>query len=524
MEEARLNPSGRARALDRLGAETFDLVVVGGGVVGCGIAVDAASRGLSVALLEREDFASGASGKSSRLVHGGLRYLAQLELRLVREALAERAVLLEHVAPHLVRPIRFLYPLAHRRFERLYVGAGLLLYDGLGEGGALPRHRTLGREETLTIAPGLDHGVGGAFEYWDAAVDDARLTLSLARTAAGLGAAIVSRIEVTGYVSESGSVVGVHGVDHESGETVRVNARHVVVAAGAATEELQSLATNRPALRMTPSKGTHILIPRERFASEAAIITRTAESVLFLIPWSEHWLIGTTDTPWRGDRNRPVATRAEISYLLAQANRTVEEPLYAADVVAAYAGIRPLVGGAGVSTARISREHVIVRPLAGLTLVAGGKLTTYRLIARDAVNGVGRALGVTLPRSRTDTVQLAGVRRAADIEQLMAEDSALAETLPGTPYTRAEIVYAATHEGALRLEDVLARRTHIAIETPDHGVGIAPVVAELVAPLLGWPPQRVADEVARYSTLAAKETPQVIFASSTAECSISSPL
>jgi len=533
---ARLDPSTRSRAIADAAGGGLDLVVVGGGVVGCGIAVDAAARGLTVALFERDDLGAGASGRTSKLVHGGLRYLERLDLRLVREALHERSVLLRN-AGDLVAPIRFLLPVARRGVASGSVGAGLTLYDALaGRRSPLPRHRRLDSRELHEAAPGLDARLVGGFEFWDATVDDARLTVTLARTAATLGARIASRVEVTGLLRAGGRVVGVRAVDRLSGDEVEARAPLVVCAVGAETTLLQRRLAATPVVPTAPSKGAHVVVPRELVDSSAALITRTSDSVLFAIPWNDHWLLGTTDTPWRNPAVQPTATEEDARYLLDQANRILARPLELGDVVAGYAGTRPLVAASGAAaTARLSRRHAVVRSSDGLVVVAGGKLTTYRLLARDAVDAaLGPRAARSLP-SPTEALPLVGQEQTPATEQpatallppasadrlrrrygtLVAEvldpardDPALLDPLPGAPgYLVAEVLYAATHEGALDLEDVLARRTHVAIETRDHGVRAAEVAARLVSPALGWDEARIQRSVASYRSLVAATSP-----------------
>jgi glycerol-3-phosphate dehydrogenase len=468
---ARLDPATRTAAIAAAVEEPSDLLVIGGGVVGCGIALDAAARGLDVTLLERDDLAAGASGASSRLVHGGVRYLERLELALIREALHERALLLTRTAPHLVRPLRFLYPFERRR-EAAYVGAGLTLYDALaGRQRRLPRHRRRGRAALRGLAPRF----AGALEYWDACVDDAALTVALARTAAGLGVRVATRVEAVALVCEQDRVAGVRAVDKLTGAELEVRARTVVAAAGAEAEAVQRLATDRPPVRLRPSKGVHLLVPRERIDADAAVIARTAESVLFLIPWHEHWLVGTTDAPWEGVGMRPTATSEDVEYLLAEANRVLVRPLRTDDVVATYAGVRPLVDGNANGTAKLSREHVVARVADGFFVVAGGKLTTYRVTASDAVDAVAPGT-----HSRTAGLRLAEAERRETLEE------------------RAR--YAVSHEGALEPEDVLVRRLRLLDADRE--------TSELV--------QRVvADELARYDSTTRS-------ANSTARRSISS--
>jgi glycerol-3-phosphate dehydrogenase len=538
--------------LRRLASEPLDVVVVGGGVVGAGSALDAATRGLTVGLLERADWASGTSSRSSRLAHGGLRYLEQLEFGLVREALAERGLLLDRLAPHLVRPVPFLLPLT-RGWERPYLGAGVALYDVLSRvsrrGGTLNRHRHLSRTSVERLAPALDPSVlTGAIGFYDAQIDDARHTLAVVRTAASRGALVASRVEVLGLLrGDDGAVVGVDVVDHETGHRFGVRARVVLTALGVWTDRVSAWlsgadASGRAAPAVTPSVGVHLVLPSTAIDSRTAVIARTPASVLFLLPWNDFWLIGTTDTAWTGDRDDPRATATDVDYLLGQANRWLRRPLTPADVVGVYAGLRPLLApvdevpgdgpeAGGGSTTRLSREHSVSRPVAGLVTVAGGKYTTYRVMAADAVDEVVRALGdlaaASVPASRTAHVPLAGavgfrdawVRRAAtaaeaglpepvvahllrrhgvlvdDVLDLVADDPSLGERVhPQAPYLAAEVVVAATREGALHLDDVLARRTRLAVETRDGGRSVADRVARLLAPVLGWDDARTEQE------------------------------
>jgi glycerol-3-phosphate dehydrogenase len=521
-----------------MAAERFDVVVVGGGVTGTGAALDAATRGLRVALIEATDYAAGASSKSSKLIHGGLRYLEMLDFALVREALTERGLLLTTLAPHLVRPVPFLWPLTHRFWERPYVGAGMLLYDTLGGRRAVPRARHLSRTRALALAPALrpDALVGGV-QFYDAQEDDARMVACLARTAAGYGAAMATRVRMDSLVRRAGRVTGVMVSDLLTGQVLDIEAGHVVLATGAWTAS--AAATGAGELRVRPSKGVHFMIPRDRIAMDTGLLTRTEKSVLFVIPWGEHWLIGDTDTEWAFDPGHPVASRADIDYLLAKVNRLLREPLGADDIQGVFAGLRPLVaGGSGdPDTTRLSREHSIDVSVPGLSVIAGGKYTTYRVMARDLIDAAVSGLSGS-PSSRTEEVPLAGAvgyaelwaaraelasasglpaaqverllgRYGSDITDLldlMATRPALKEPVPGAgPYLGSEIIYACTHEGALGLDDVLARRTRVMIETRDRGAAAAPHAAALMAPELGWDDIRTTAEIARYREMIAAD-------------------
>ena len=542
-DTARLSPDGRSAALAALAAAEFQVLVVGGGVVGTGIALDAVTRGLSVGLVEARDFASGTSSRSSKLIHGGLRYLEQLNVALVREALIERALLLSAVAPHLVQPVPFLFPLTHRVWERAYVGTGLTAYDALGFSlghvRGLPAHRQLSRRGALRLAPALNPAaITGGIAYWDAQVDDARYVVTLARTAASYGARVASRVQVAGFLREGARVTGVRAVDLETGAELRIRAQQVVNATGVWTDEIQALVGGRGTINLRVSKGIHLMVPKDRIHSFAGIITRTPDSVLFIIPWDRHWIIGTTDTDWAGGKAQPAASRADIEYLLGQANRMLRTPLTREDVTGVYAGLRPLLAGESDVTSRLSREHVVANPVPGLVLIAGGKYTTYRIMARDAVDAVVHGLDWRTPPSCTDRVPLAGAdgyqalwnarQRLADssrlhvarIEHLLHRYGSLAREVIGLisadpglgrpvtgsdDYLRAELVYAASHEGARHLEDVLARRTHIAIETPDRGLATAREAAELIAGPLRWSRAKVTREVENYHAAVAAQ-------------------
>ena len=539
-----LSPGSRDAAIAAMegtsGEGELDVLVVGGGIVGVGTALDAVTRGLNTGLLEQRDLASGTSSRSSKLVHGGLRYLEMLDFGLVREALRERGLLLTRLAPHLVRPVPFLYPLTRRGWERPYVGAGLALYDamamlGKGEMG-VPRHRHLTRRAVARIAPDFKADrIAGAIRYYDCQVDDARLVVTVARTAARNGAHVATRVKVIGFLREGERVVGVLARDLESGRELEIRARVVVNAAGVWSDEIQEMVGGRGALNVQASKGIHLVVPRDRIRSEAGFITRTETSVLFVIPWGRHWIIGTTDTPWDLDKAHPAASRNDIDYVLDHVNTILREPLDHEDVEGVYAGLRPLLTGESEPTSKISREHTVVTPVPGLVMIAGGKLTTYRLMARDAIDAAGHSLrttvNLTVRDSITDRVPLAGAdgyearanqrvllaRRSGlhvaridhllgryggmidELLDLVAEQPELGRPLEGADdYLAAEIVHAVTHEGARHLDDVLTRRTRVSIETFDRGVAAAPGVARLMGGELGWDAARQSDEVDHY--------------------------
>ncbi|MFF5211723.1 glycerol-3-phosphate dehydrogenase/oxidase [Streptosporangium sp. NPDC000396] len=537
MGTARLGPAERAAALKQMGEQELDVVVIGGGVVGAGVALDAATRGLTVGLLEARDFASGTSSRSSKLIHGGLRYLEQLNFNLVKEALQERSLLLQRIAPHLVRPVPFLFPLTHLGWERPYVGAGLVLYDTLGISLGYPRgvpgHRHLSRRRALKLVPSLRRkALTGAVQYWDAQVDDARYVTTMLRTASAYGAHIASRTQAVDFLREGERVTGVRVRDLESGAEFDVRAQQVVNATGVWTDDIQELVGGRGQIHVRASKGIHLVVPRDRIHSQTGIILRTEKSVLFVIPWGRHWIIGTTDTPWNLDRAHPAASRSDIDYVLEHVNAVLSVPLTRDDVEGVYAGLRPLLSGESEETSKLSREHVVTHPVPGLVIVAGGKYTTYRVMAQDAVDAVAHGLDWRVPPSCTDRIPLVGAEgyqalwnsrhrlaessglHVARIEHLLRrygsmvdeilslidEDPSLGRPLNGADdYLRAEIVYAATHEGARHLDDVLARRTRISIETFHRGVGVAQETAELLAGPLRWDDEQIKREVEYYT-------------------------
>jgi len=538
----KLGPEERAAAIERLKSKELDILVVGGGIVGTGSALDAVTRGLSVGLLEARDWASGTSSRSSKLVHGGIRYLEQLDFRLVREALTERGLLLKRIAPHLVKPVRFLYPLKKRVVERAYVGAGMLLYDVLSYLGGrpgVPHHRHLSRGQVAKLVPSLSHdALVGGITYYDAQVDDALYVASLARTASAYGAHVASRVRVEGFIKVGERVVGVQAHDLQTGERFEVRAKQVVNATGVWTDDTQRMVGERGTFKVRASKGIHLVVPRDRFQSSMGLLLRTEKSVLFVIPWGRHWLIGTTDTDWNLDKAHPAATAADIDYLLEHINAVLQVPLTREDVEGVYAGLRPLLAGESEQTSKLSREHLVGHSVPGLVVIAGGKWTTYRVMAKDAIDAAADALDGLVPPSTTKEIPLLGAEgyRAAwnkrgkiahafnlhtvriehllnrygtltdELLDLIKEKPELAEPLPGADdYIQAEVVYAATHLGALHLEDVLARRTRISIEAWDRGVSAAPVAARLLAGVLGWDTEREEREVSIYLKRVAAE-------------------
>ena len=549
MSTGRLDPAERRRALDRLTEGELDVLVVGGGVVGAGAALDAATRGLTVGLLERRDWASGTSSRSSRLAHGGLRYLEQLEFGLVHEALSERGLLLDKLAPHLVRPVPFLLPLT-RGWQRPYVGAGVALYDVLSRvsrrGGALPGHRHLSRTATLNLAPGLNpEALTGAIGFFDAQIDDVRHTLALVRTAVAHGALATSGVEVTRLLRDGERVLGVEAVDRDDDRRLTIRARRTIAAMGVWTDGISAMLQGDSPRDATvqPSKGVHLVVPRDAIDLRTAVIARTPASVLFLLPWGPHWLVGTTDTPWSGDRDEPVVTADDVDYLLDQANRWLVRPLGRDDIVSTYVGLRPLLAGdADEETSKLSREHAVGRPAPGLVTITGGKYTTYRVMAADAVDAAVSGLSGRVPPSRTSDVVLLGAENYAEVAEqrdfiaaeaglpepkvrrllhrygdlvpellALADDdpSLLQAAHPDSWTLNVELLYAVSHEGARSLDDILRRRTRVALQTRDRGASVAEAVAELVSPVLGWDADRATEEVRRYQQAVAQQIASV---------------
>jgi len=536
MFTSELNPEEREAALSALGSEEFDIVVIGGGVTGAGAALDAASRGLKVALIEARDLASGTSSRSSKLIHGGLRYLEQYDFKLVREALHERELMVSSLSPHLVKPVGFLYPLHEKLKERTYVGAGLALYDVLrGFQRALPWHKHLSQKKIAEIAPSLRQDiVTGAIKYYDAQVDDARHTMTVIRTARRHGAVIATRLEVNSLVRDGKRVVGLLATDQLTGKQIKVASKSIIMCAGIWSDELHANFGLTPGYGVTMSKGVHIVMPGSAIKSNTGIILKTAISVLFLIPWGDKWIVGTTDTPYDGDRAQPHATNEDVQYILDQANKVLDPQLKREEIIGVYAGLRPLVANAkGSSTTKLSREHTVDRSAPGFVSIAGGKYTTYRVMGKDAVDLAVLDLRRIVNDSCTEKLPLVGAdgyfaltQQAAQIAatysieqesvvhllnrygslisevlEIIEDDKKMGQRLtPSLPYLNAEIVYAASHEGALSVDDVISRRTRLAFEAPHAAADLADEIATLIAPILGWSAKEKKASIAEYLT------------------------
>ena len=521
-------PFDRADALARLGREPFDVLVIGGGITGAGVALDAAARGLTTALVERDDFASGTSSKSSKLVHGGLRYLQQRDFRLVYEALYERQVALRN-APHLVRVLPFLIPvlakdgLMNAKLARA-LGSALWMYDLTGGARIGKLHRRVKKTEAIAHMPTLRAAnIAGAYLYFDAQTDDARLTLAIARTAAQQGAVVVNHTGVTGLRKDGSSkVTGATVV--ADGQTIEIAARCVVNAAGVWSDDVRALDEGTHPHSIRPAKGIHITVPWSKVRNDIAAIVPVPKDKrsIFVVPWGDLTYIGTTDTDYDGPIEDPQCTPEDVDYLLRAMNFAMDEPLTREDVVGTWAGLRPLIAGGSVGekTADLSRRHAVRTSTGGLITVTGGKLTTYRRMASDTVDTVVRALGRG-GKSKTKRLPLVGAagpipaddhlaRRfggeATEILELETQDPSLAAPLvTGLPYRRSEAIFAVRHEMASTLDDVLSRRTRARLLARDATAHAAEEVARLIGAELGWDAARIADEAERYRTALALE-------------------
>jgi glycerol-3-phosphate dehydrogenase len=538
----------RTDNLARLGDGRYDLLVVGGGITGAGVALDAAARGLRTALVERDDFASGTSSRSSKLVHGGLRYLQNGDVRLVYEALHERQRLLRN-APHLVKVLPFLIPvftgkggIIPKQMARA-LGSAMWMYDLTGGLRIGKVHRRLKADAARAHMPTLDDRLAWAYLYYDAQTDDARLTLAVARTAAvDFGATVVNHAAVTALRKDGERIVGAV-VDTGSGE-VEVDARVVVNATGVWADDVRQLDEGIHPRTIRPAKGIHITVPWDKVRNDIAAVVPVPKDrrSVFVVPWpgadgivggeGSVTYIGTTDTDYDGDVDEPQCTPEDVVYLLDAVNRSLREPLSPSDVLATWAGLRPLVSDAESSrTADLSRRHRVTTSPGGMVTVTGGKLTTYREMAEDTVDTAVAAIaaaGDPLPhragRSRTRRLALRGAEgweeaRETDphlagryggesgvLTAMVAADPALGEPLvPGLPYRRVEALYAARYEMATTLDDVLSRRTRARLRGRDATAAAAPAVAELIAAELGWSVEEQARQVADYRAAAARE-------------------
>ena len=534
-----LSSTVRAQNLSLLNEERFDVLVIGGGVTGAGVALDAVARGYKVALVEKTDFASGTSSKSTKLVHGGIRYLSNFDFALVREALTERGILLR-IAPYLVHAVPFILPMY--KGDRHPVGlpfttprgiglgfvmdVGLWFYDLLAGRLNMKRHRRLSRQRVRQLAPTLvTKGLNNGFVYYDGQTHDARLTLAILRTAAQYGATIVNYAEVTTFVMEQGKAVGVLVHDRLNDQQLTVYARHIVNATGVFSEEIEMLTGDTPQFQVEPSKGVHLVLSREdlQLGDYAIVLPETDDRrILFIVPWETRAIYGTTDTG-SGDLNHPAANRDDIAYLLEHLNRYLSVSLTEEDIISTYAGYRPLLKprqNSEHSSAKLSRTHAVFQDHSGVVTIVGGKLTTYRRMAQDTVDVLNKrdgspALHPTLdmplhgsagwPTVKHDlekkakalglseqTIAHLGTSYGSEglaILTIVESDPSLAELLIGDlPYIRAEVIYACRYEMAMTPYDVLARRTSITLLDRQRGMGIVDEVASLMAQELGWSP------------------------------------
>lgn len=542
-----LNAATRSSYLDRMATENFDVLVIGGGITGLGVALDAAARGYSVALVEKGDFGGSTSSKSTKLVHGGIRYLPQFDFALVHEALVERGALLQN-APYLVQPLPFLLPLYEDAKKPLGVPftlpnglglglmltAGLIMYDTLAGGHGFPRHKRISIEQALTLAPKL-HGEGlkEAFVYYDGQTNDTRLVVAALRTATRFGAAIVNYTEVTAFDKRDGKLVAAHVRDLIGERDITVRARHIVNAAGVFAERVSALTGDESKAHIAPSKGVHLVVARERVGvgDTGIVLPETDDGrILFVVPWEDRAIIGTTDTG-SGDLDHPEATPEDIDYLIRHVNRYLSANLTRDDLISVYAGYRPLVRSRAKPSANLSRTHVVLQEDNGMVTIVGGKLTTYRRMAQDTVDVLAKrdAMAVSHP---TERLALSGAinwkqaradlaQRCADlgmdneietslafnygshaleILDLVTERPELGQRLiADLPFIRAEVIYACRAEMAMRLEDALARRMRIELEDRDRGAGVVTEVANLMAGELGWSPSFTTSEIEQYT-------------------------
>jgi len=544
-----LAAAARTAYVERLDQEQFDVLVIGGGITGAGVALDAAARGYRVALVEKADFASGTSSKSTKLAHGGIRYLPQFDFAMIREGVIERGLMVRH-APFLVRPLPFVIPVyEHMPWPSslpvrpptdfglaLVLDIGLWMYDLMAGRLNIGRHKRISAEETLRRVPKLRHaGLKKALLYYDAQTNDAQLTVTVLRTAAQFGAVVTNYTQVTGFTRANGKLNGAVVCDVLTGQEVTVSARHIINATGVFAEQVAALTGDESKATVEPSKGIHLVVARERLriSNTAVVLPETEDGrILYIIPWSARAIIGTTDTG-TGDLDDPQASPADIAYLLKHVNKYLEADLTDDDILSVYAGYRPLVKSRGARAAELSRTHVVLQEVNGMVTIVGGKLTTYRRMAQDTVDVLSKRDGMPTShptqklllsgaigwRSTRHTIEARGQQlelaqdsiehlaftfgsNAHAVLDLIEKDERLGKRLlSDLPYLLAEVVYACQAEMAMTLEDVLARRTRIILEDADRGAGIAPEVAALIADELGWSSDYTRAQVEKYRAL-----------------------
>lgn len=520
----------RAANLERLRHETFDVVVIGGGATGAGVALDAVTRGLKVALIDKQDFAGGTSSRSSKLIHGGLRYLEHFEFALVREGLRERA-LLRRNAPHLSQPLPFLIPV-YKTGGRSPLGnstlklrAGLALYDRLAGRQNFAPHRWLPPEQALAFAPHLAaEGLRGAFVYYDGLTDDARLVIEIIKAAAAHGAVVANYVAAGGFASREGRISGIEVSDGLDDKRLRIATRIVVNATGVWADEVMRMSDPSAPNSLRPSKGIHVVLPAEKLNNRAAVLIPSLgeQRFLFVTPWHNRIVVGTTDTDYTGGPDDPRATAEEIGRVVqSTAHSFPDAGITTADVISSFAGLRPLAAGAAGATKELSRRELIIENAAGMISIIGGKLTAWRAMAEHAVNlAIKRLLApdhaaIALPASRTAEIKLAGVERlkgemtieASRVAQQFGVPVSTVEHLVQTyggnypdvleptrrreelkrplvddlPHIEAEVIYAMHHEMVTTVDDFLSRRTRISLLTEDGGAGCVVRVGQLLA-------------------------------------------
>ena len=549
----------RNEALELAKQTEFDVVIIGGGIVGAGVAQDAASRGLSVLLVEKDDFASGTSSKTTKLIHGGLRYLEQFQLRLTRELCHERA-LLEGLAPHMVKDFSFILPVTDESwFFGVKARMGLTLYDTLAWNvGGARRHHNLSKKAVADAVPALDATrIKGALRFHDCITDDARLVLEVIKSAASFGATAINYLEARGFEIENGRVTKVRCRDRYSGSDIEFSCKSCVNAAGVWTDELMHHIDPQWSSRVAPAKGVHIMVPASAFETTSALFLPTGDGrYVFVVPWQKALMIGTTDTQYNGDIDEPLPQEEEVDYLLSVVNRyTSGRKLQRDDIIAAWAGLRPLVGGeqavddraggaapggkasAGTSkkTATLSREHYLFEGPGGIVGLIGGKLTNYRMLAIHVIDKIVEKLPETTVQSllptRTAKLMLGGWEDKQDYLTTTAEISARARRLglePATiehltssygkdalkvldiverdtllnkricrdfPPIMAEVVFSVRHEMAVSIEDVMHRRIRLALIHQGQTLEAAEKVARLMQSLVGWDETRTELEI-----------------------------
>jgi len=531
-----------------MGSEDFDILVIGGGVTGAGVALDAVARGYKVALVEKADFASGTSSKSTKLVHGGIRYLPEFDFALVHEALVERGLLLQN-APFLVAPLAFVLPIYEGDLHPVgmpfttprgiglsyLLDIGLWMYDIMAGRRNIHLHRRISRQKVMELAPAMTtQRLKEGFVYYDAQTNDVRLTITLIRTAATYGATIANYAEVTAFEMQNGKIVAARVHDRLGGQDITVRARHFINATGIFSEQVEALTGKTPQVSVEPSKGVHLVFAREKLmlGKDAIVLPETDDKrIIFIVPWESRAVVGTTDTG-SGDLDHPVASHEDVTYLLEHLKRYLSVDISQDDILTTYAGYRPLLkpSGTGTSTAKLSRSHSVLQSPSGLVTIVGGKLTTYRRMAQDTLDVINRRDGMK-PIHPTERLLLQGSAgwpvqkqklaqrgmalglddaviehlgksygtQAQQVLDLIEQDSSLKQRLiPDLPYVRADVVFACRQEMAMTPYDVLGRRTAILLTDGQRGLGVVDEVAALMARELQWSPEQQRELVNAY--------------------------